>query len=173
MKKHQVFVHSPNGAVVPTITHQTAALTVRVPAVVVVLTEEDLTSGTTLVAEYLTNTHFVEDVKKAPQTVYGKAADLFDVAYVQYVKGTKCHKEALKSGQALSKVLIDKKFKEFTLVFSDNFPCCFLCEYLYGLTLYNWKNEVKSHAVGEQPNGLFKPFTALTVVATNFNPECE
>ncbi|KAL4465892.1 hypothetical protein ABPG74_004129 [Tetrahymena malaccensis] len=173
MKKNQVFVHSPNGPVVPTITHHATALTTRVPAAVVVLSEEDLTSGTTLVADYLTNTHFVEDVKKSVQTVYGRTTDLFEVAYVQFVKNTKCCKESFKSGQSLSKVLIDKKFKDLTLVFSDNFPATFFAEYLYGLTLYNWKNELKSHAVGEQPTGLFKPFTALTVVATHFNPNCE
>lgn len=45
--------------------------------------------------------------------------------------------------------------------------------YLSALNLHNWKNELKSHPVGEQPNGLFKPFTALNIVAANFNPQCE
>lgn len=148
-------------------------MTVRVPAAVIVITEEDLTSGATLVAEYLTNAHFVEDVKKSAQTIYGKGTDLFEVAYVQYVKSTSGHKESFKAGQTLSKFLIEKKFKELTFVFSDNFPAEFFCEYLYALNLSNWKNELKSHPVGEQPNGLFKPFTALNIVAANFNPQCE
>lgn len=85
MIRRIVFKHSPNGPVVPKIAHQQAPLTEKVNAVVVVLTEADLTSGTTIVADLLANPHFVTLVKKAPQTVFGRAADLFDVAYVQYV----------------------------------------------------------------------------------------
>lgn len=59
MIRRIVFQHSPNGPVVPTITHAAAALTERVEAVVVVLTEADLTSGKTLVADVLANPHFV------------------------------------------------------------------------------------------------------------------
>jgi len=60
------FVHSPNGPVVPTIT-KVAALTEKVSALVVVLTEADLTDNqTSVVKAQLTNATFVEEIKKAP-----------------------------------------------------------------------------------------------------------
>lgn len=135
------------------------------------LTEADLISGTTVVADLLSNPHFTSLVKKAPQTVFGRATDLFEVAYVQYVEKIACPKEQYKAGAAASAFLIEKTKKEFTLVFSDNFPAEFFAEYLYGLTLKNWKNELKSYKEGSE-HELFRPFNQLTVVSTHFNPNC-
>ncbi|EGR28091.1 leucyl aminopeptidase, putative [Ichthyophthirius multifiliis] len=168
MKRHIPFDYTKDNSLIPTYTSQKGLPQQKIQALVSVLSDKDLENHPAYLSQHLKNTHLVTDLKKSVQTLFGLNDDLFEICYVTYIQKTECPNEQYKTGQALSKFLIEKKFKDLNLVFSENFSSTFFPEFFYGLTMHNWKNELKSYPEDEENNN-FKPFQKIHVFSPNFS----
>lgn len=147
-------------------------LTQKTSVLVVILTQETLSTPPSFVPLLTSSPQLAEDLKKKKSfTFYGTKDDLFGVCYTRVVSFAS-NFEIFEAAGELTRALLNEKVTSVTISFPESISAENVTTFVTGVALSNYRYIRKSY-IGVEESAQFKRIESINVISKTFNHQDE